>query len=269
MLETARGGILLRGLGYESNDVSVLTNISADHLDLQGIHTLPELAEVKSVICRVTRPAAPSSSMPTIRWSPRSLDASARRCFFSLKRRAVARGTPRRPWRNRVRAPRRCDSSSGLAHDPSRAGGRSPTCPPRSPASRATTSPTRSAPSRPRARSASASPAQIAGLRDVRLLPDALPGRLNLYLRGNRLVIVDYAHNEAGVRALFDTAEGLVGPRGKRRATLSLIVGTAGDRPDDAIRAVGRLAAERAEGSPSRRTCHSCVAGRARAPSAS
>src|SRR4029079_11067573 len=56
VLETARGGILLRGLGYQSNDVSVLTNVSADHLDLQGLHTLPELAEVKSVICRVTRP---------------------------------------------------------------------------------------------------------------------------------------------------------------------------------------------------------------------
>ena len=36
VLETARGGILLRGLGYESNQASVLTNISPDHLDLQG-----------------------------------------------------------------------------------------------------------------------------------------------------------------------------------------------------------------------------------------
>jgi cyanophycin synthetase len=41
VLETARGGIVLRGVGYESNDASVLTNVSSDHLDLQGIHTLP------------------------------------------------------------------------------------------------------------------------------------------------------------------------------------------------------------------------------------
>ena len=34
----------------------MLTNVSADHLDLQGLHTLPELVEVKSVICRVTTP---------------------------------------------------------------------------------------------------------------------------------------------------------------------------------------------------------------------
>ena len=35
--ETARGGILLRGVGVTHNDVSVVTNISADHLGLQGI----------------------------------------------------------------------------------------------------------------------------------------------------------------------------------------------------------------------------------------
>ena len=56
VLETARGGIVLRGMGYESNDASVITNVSSDHLDLQGIHTLPELAEVKATIARVTKP---------------------------------------------------------------------------------------------------------------------------------------------------------------------------------------------------------------------
>jgi cyanophycin synthetase len=56
VLETARGGLVLRGMGYESNEASVFTNVSSDHLDLQGIHTLPELAEVKGTVCRVTRP---------------------------------------------------------------------------------------------------------------------------------------------------------------------------------------------------------------------
>ena len=56
VLETARGGLVLRGMGYESNDASVITNVSSDHLDLQGIHTLPELAEVKSTVARATRP---------------------------------------------------------------------------------------------------------------------------------------------------------------------------------------------------------------------
>src|SRR4029078_4971880 len=55
-LETARGGLLLKGMGYQSNEASVLTNISSDHLDIQGIHTLPEVAEVRSLITRMTRP---------------------------------------------------------------------------------------------------------------------------------------------------------------------------------------------------------------------
>ncbi len=55
VLETARGGLVQRGMGYESNDASVLTNVSSDHLDLGGIHTLAELAEVKATVCRITR----------------------------------------------------------------------------------------------------------------------------------------------------------------------------------------------------------------------
>ena len=46
--ETARGGILLKGIGITRNDVSVVTNVTADHLGLQGIDTVDQLAEVKS-----------------------------------------------------------------------------------------------------------------------------------------------------------------------------------------------------------------------------
>jgi cyanophycin synthetase len=53
--ETARGGILLKGIGLVHNHVSVVTNVSADHLGLQGIDTLDQLAEVKSVVPRITR----------------------------------------------------------------------------------------------------------------------------------------------------------------------------------------------------------------------
>ena len=54
--ETARGGILRRGVGVAYNDVSVVTNISADHLGLGGIDTLDQLAEVKAVITKITKP---------------------------------------------------------------------------------------------------------------------------------------------------------------------------------------------------------------------
>ena len=56
MTETARGGILLKGIGLTHNDVSVFTNVSADHLGLHGIDTLDQLAEVKGVVPRITKP---------------------------------------------------------------------------------------------------------------------------------------------------------------------------------------------------------------------
>ena len=86
-----------------------------------------------------------------------------------------------------------------------------------------------------------------AGLRDFRNSAELMPGRLNLYRLGNRLVIVDYAHNVAGLEVVLDTAEALVGRRGKRRASLSVIVGTAGDRPDDYLQTLGYTAGSRAD----------------------
>jgi cyanophycin synthetase len=50
VLETARGGILRAGLGFTKCDIAVVTNIAADHLGLKGIHTIEDLAKVKSVV---------------------------------------------------------------------------------------------------------------------------------------------------------------------------------------------------------------------------
>ena len=58
MLETARGGILRRGLGYDRADVAVITNISADHLGDDGIDELDELVSVKALIAEEIRRAA-------------------------------------------------------------------------------------------------------------------------------------------------------------------------------------------------------------------
>jgi cyanophycin synthetase len=55
VLETARGGILRAGLGFDEADVGIVLNVSADHLGLRGIHTIEQLAEVKSVIPAVTK----------------------------------------------------------------------------------------------------------------------------------------------------------------------------------------------------------------------
>jgi len=247
VMETARGGILLRGLGYESNEASVLTNVSGDHLDLQGLHTLPELAEVKSVICRVTKP----KGAVVLNADDDLVADVARRVrapvwFFSLKpgsariRRHLARGgrayliaddgwlVEREGEKQRriVHTSEVAATLGGLArynvaNALAAAGG---------------------------ARALGFSLAHVKqGLVDFRNSPDLMPGRLNLYRLGNRLVIVDYAHNVAGLDVLLSTAEALIGPRGKRRATLSVIFGSAGDRPDDYMRELAATAGARAD----------------------
>ena len=50
VFEVARGGLLREGLGYERNDVAVVTNVASDHLGRNGIETLEDLAYVKQII---------------------------------------------------------------------------------------------------------------------------------------------------------------------------------------------------------------------------
>ncbi|WP_371766917.1 cyanophycin synthetase [Massilia sp.] len=57
VLETARGGILKRGLAFDRCDVAIVLNVSADHLGLDGIDTVEELARVKFVIAERARRA--------------------------------------------------------------------------------------------------------------------------------------------------------------------------------------------------------------------
>ncbi|MFZ9031141.1 MAG: cyanophycin synthetase [Robiginitalea sp.] len=56
VLECARGGILRAGLGFSKCDVAIVTNVSADHLGLKGIHTIEQLARVKSVVPETVLP---------------------------------------------------------------------------------------------------------------------------------------------------------------------------------------------------------------------
>ncbi len=50
VLESARGGLLRAGLGFKHCDIGIVTNVSADHLGLKGIHTIEQLARVKGVV---------------------------------------------------------------------------------------------------------------------------------------------------------------------------------------------------------------------------
>lgn len=55
VLETARGGLVRRGLGYDWSDVGVLTNITADHLGQDGLATIEDLAHVKALVAERVR----------------------------------------------------------------------------------------------------------------------------------------------------------------------------------------------------------------------
>ena len=50
VLETARGGIIRRGLGYDLADVAVITNITEDHLGIDGVETIEDLEKVKALV---------------------------------------------------------------------------------------------------------------------------------------------------------------------------------------------------------------------------
>ena len=248
VLETARGGILLRGVGYESNDVSVVTNVSADHLDLQGIHTLPELADVKSVVARITRP----DGWAVLNGEDRLVARMARRvrarvCLFTTDPR-----TPR-VGRHLARGGRAELLEDGWLVE--REGVvRRPIVPvaavPITLGGLAEHNIANALAAVGAARGLGLAPGVVArGLRSF--APDAenLPGRLNLYQLGGRTVIVDFAHNEAGLGALLDVADRLAGRtrRGTPGRPLAVIVGTGGDRPPDALAAIGRLAGTRAD----------------------
>jgi cyanophycin synthetase len=208
---------------------------------------LPELAEVKSVICRVTKPKGAvvlNADDDLVADVARRVKAPV--LFFSLKprsarvRRHLARGgrafvLEDDGWlveREGAKARRIMPA----AEIPATVGGMA----------RHNVANALAAAGGARALGFSIATVR-AGLSDVRNSANLLPGRLNLYRLGNRVVIVDYAHNVAGLEVLLDTCEALIGKRGKRRATLTVIFGSAGDRPDDYLRELAATAGSRAD----------------------
>ena len=247
VLETARGGIVLRGVGYESNEASILTNVSSDHLDLQGIHTLPELAEVKSTICRITRPdgwVVLNGDDPFVAAVARRVEGHV--AFFSVKPKTPA--AVRRHLDRGGRAylvedgdlvevnGKRSTSIARLAEVPITLAG----------LARHNVANALAAAGGARGLGASIEDVRH-GLMDFKPSSERSPGRLNIFRLGSKVVIVDFAHNEAGVTAILDVAEGIAAGAAGRAAPITMIIGTAGDRPDDTLRGIGRIAGERAQ----------------------
>jgi cyanophycin synthetase len=239
VLETARGGILLRGIAYESNDVSVFTNVSADHLDLQGIRTVEGLAAAKSTVIRITKPegvAVLNADDPlVVQCAHKTL---ARVCYISqhsenpITQEHISKGglaviadrDSFEYWRDgRSTAIARIDEIPITFGGSARHMVENALC----------------------ATAASLamgleSEAVREGLKTFTSSPSDNLGRLNVYEVDGVIVIVDFAHNEAGLRHLLDLAFNLK-KDGQRLVT---IIGTAGDRTDANLFEIGRIAAE-------------------------
>jgi cyanophycin synthetase len=222
--------------------VAVVTNISADHLGLGGIHTLDQLAEVKATIVRITR----SGGWVVLNADdPRTLAmrrlSRARPFVFGLDPDAPGL---REAQTEGGRAATVLDGDLVVL-----ARGRVERLLPvlEVPVTLAGLASFNVANALAAAAAGLAvglpTDAVLDGLRGFRPDPGQNPGRMNIADLDGRAVIVDMAHNEASLLALLEVARGLRLPGGRVLA----VIGTAGDRSDELIRSLGELAARGAD----------------------
>ena len=243
--ETARGGILLKGIGITRNDVSVVTNVTADHLGLQGIDTVDQLAEVKSVVPRITRKdgwsvlngddprvLAMRSVISAKPWIfSRDPDSPAVREVLTDGGRAT---TVIDGWITVLAPGSDPDPLVELVDVPMTLAG----------LSRFNIENALAAASAALAVGLSRD-AVVAGLTSFRPDAEHNPGRMNFFSlpagEGESLsVVMDLAHNEAGLEALLEIMAGVRRPG----ARLLLGLGAVGDRTDELIDALGEIGAK-------------------------
>lgn len=242
VLETARGGILRAGLGVDQLDVGVVTNVAGDHLGLGGIETIEQLANVKAVIPSVVKPtgfAVLNADDPltyamrertpgrVVLFSMRPVGASAHVEEHLARGGIVTRVEPSEDGdRFVVREGERHVMLPRVADVPLTFEGRA----------RFQVENVLAAVAAAYAYGLSA-PAISDALLHFRPSAAHTPGRLNVVETTRGTVIIDYGHNPAAVANLVEFM--LAMPAARRFALLS----APGDRRDDDIREIGRLAA--------------------------
>ena len=233
VLETARGGLLRRGLVANDARVAVVTNVSADHFGEYGIHDLDDIATVKLVVAKSLAPDGVlvlNADDPVLARNAAATDV-ARIGWFAPEF-AVARshGLPACGVRDGRLALATGDGESDLgdiATMPLTIGGN------------ARYNIANIAAAALAAFALGIDPASIAKVL-VRFGASNAdnPGRLQRWTLGEVGVLLDYAHNPDGLRGLLDVAHGL-----RRGGRLALILGQAGNRGDEDVRALARVAA--------------------------
>jgi cyanophycin synthetase len=234
VLETARGGLLLRGMSVSRVDVAVVTNVAADHLGSHGINTVEQLAMVKATVVRIVDPdgwVVLNADEPLVRHMAEQ--SPGQRWFFSLDDAGIAAGKRLTTVRNgRVVVTGDVDLDLGAVADmPVTVGGHA----------RFNVANALAAAS---AALAAGIPADAvkAALRTFRPDRRLSSGRFNCWEVSGRLVILDMAHNTESLRELLVTARQLVTDR-----QLWVAFGTAGDREDEVLQGMGFTAVDLAD----------------------
>jgi UDP-N-acetylmuramyl tripeptide synthase len=217
VLETARGGILRRGLAVPWADAALLTNVAGDHLGGYGIDDVPTMARVKGVVGAAVRDGGTvvvNGDDALLVDVARSFRARVE--MFSLVATA--------PWRVDsgwfVRGGRRL---LRVEDAPIAFGGAAAYNAANALGAAALT-----------AALGAGEDAIVEGLRSFASDSADNPGRGNVIDAGGIRLILDFGHNPEAVRAVLALARSL---RGAGR--LGVVAGQPGDRRDDAIRAVG------------------------------
>lgn len=236
ILETARGGLLRRGLGVNEANAAAITNVSRDHLGDFGSRSLDELLNIKWIVSRAVRDNGTLIlNAEDWRLVKRSEGYSGRLIWFSLE-----------PRNRTVVAHTRNGGSAFVLDDDElvRLDGaeRQVIC-------KAQDIPiTLDGVARHNTANALAAAALTScmgvSMDDIRnglktMTQDENPGRCNVYEVNGFTVIIDFAHNPQAIDALLDMASAL---KGRRTA---LCFAQAGDRPDDLIRELARNAWEK------------------------
>ncbi|CAM2822163.1 MULTISPECIES: cyanophycin synthetase [Dermacoccus] len=252
ILEVARGGILREGLGYDRNDIAVVTNIQNDHLGMRGVKSLKDLADVKQVVVEaVPRDgfAVLNADDPYVRrmrhvcrgtivWFSMDAPDSRVRQFIDERcirgDRAVVLEPTEKGEMIVLKQGRRSMQLAWTHLLPSTFNG----------AARMNV-----------ANSLAAAGAAFAagvplhdirqGLRTFTTSYYLSPGRLNRIEVDHAEVFVDYCHNPAGLDLLGEFVDRYVAGKNRaQRVRRTVVVGAAGDRRDQDIREMGELAAK-------------------------
>ncbi len=269
VFEVARGGILREGLGYDRNDVAVVTNVTGDHLGLGGIDTIGQLANVKGVLVE----AVPRSGTAVLNADDPLVHRMARHCagqvvLFSMSKTKGEDGFDRVDGHTSRGNPAFCleDTPEGelmvLKHGPRKMPVLYTHLMPGTFGGRARMNVANSLAAAAAAWAAGAHLHDIRqGLRTFTTSFFQAPGRLNLVEVAGARLIIDYCHNVDGMRQLADFVNRMMvepqaslGRRGaggrvdapfppRRTGRAIGVIGIPGDRRDEDQREYGTLAA--------------------------